>query len=60
MKGKAHEATDVKYDNLGQGVKNNLSFLLPDFDYGVKYTVKIDNVVVAGVSQNYQYDFKVE
>lgn len=58
--GKAHEATDVKYDNLGQGVKNNLSFLLPDFDYGVKYTVKIDNVVVAGVSQNYQYDFKVE
>lgn len=58
--GKAHKATDVKYDNLGQGVKNSLSFLLPDFDYGVKYTVKIDNVVVAGVSQNYQYDFKVE
>lgn len=57
--GVAHAATDIFYDNYSQAVPNQMSFLLPDFAYSVKYMVKVDNVMVNGSAQNYQYSFSV-
>ena len=57
--GATHAATDILYDNYSQAVPNQMSFLLPDFAYGVKYIVKVDNVMVNGTAQNYGYNFTV-
>lgn len=57
--GKAYTVSDILFDNYGQGVPNNLSFLLPDFDYNIDYTINIDNVLVNGETKNYQYSFNV-
>ena len=52
--------TGILFDTQSQGVPNNLSFLFPDFEYGVNYTVNLDNVTVNGQVKNYQYSFKVD
>jgi uncharacterized protein YkwD len=58
--GKQYSPTGILFDTQSQGVPNNLSFLFPDFEYGVNYTVNLDNVTVNGQVKNYQYSFKVD
>lgn len=59
LNGKAYTVNGIQYDREGQGVPNNMSFLMPDFEYNVDYRVNVDNVMVNGTQSNYQYDFKV-
>lgn len=59
-KGVVHPISDVQISYASSGVPNNYSFLLPDFEYGVNYTVNVDRVLINGEPKNYQYSFKVE
>lgn len=58
--GKKYEVAEQLFDNSGQGVPNNLSFLFPDFQYNTSYKVNVSNVMVNGVAQNYEYSFSVK
>lgn len=51
---------NISIDYNGSGIPNNYSFLLPDFVYGERYTVNVDNVLVQKELKNYQYQFKVD
>lgn len=59
-KGVIHPIASPEISYKSSGLPNSYSFLLPDFEYGVRYTVNVDNVTVQNKPQNYQYSFKVE
>lgn len=58
--GVVHAISDPQISYKSSGIPNSYSFLLPDFEYGVQYTVNVDNVTVQNKPKNYQYSFKVE
>lgn len=59
-KGVVHPIASPEISYKSSGIPNSYSFLLPDFEYGVRYTVNVDNVTVQNKPKNYQYSFKVE
>lgn len=59
-KGVVHPIASPEISYKSSGIPNSYSFLLPDFEYGVRYTVNVDNVTVQNKTKNYQYSFKVE
>jgi hypothetical protein len=55
----SYTITDKEYDNIGYGLPNNLEWRTQGLDYNIKYTVKINNVLVGTETKNYDYWFRI-
>ncbi|MDR2424897.1 MAG: CAP domain-containing protein [Prevotellaceae bacterium] len=49
--------SDVEYDNLPEGLPNNLQWKVNGLNKGITYTVRITNVVIDDESKDYEYTF---
>lgn len=57
--GTAQTISKLAFDNDGSGLPNSIQFNFDTLSYNTTYDVKISNVKVKGVTQNYTYWFKV-
>lgn len=55
----SYTVNNIKFDNDGYGTPNNIEWKTAGLQYNVKYTVKINNVIVKGQTKNYEYWFKI-
>jgi len=57
--GETLQVNSIYYDNEGYGIPNNLQWKANEIKYGIKYTVNINNVKIAGINKNYEYWFNL-
>lgn len=50
--------SNIRYDNLGYGLPNNIQFNVAGLQDNVSYEVTIANVLVVGVAKSYTYTFR--
>jgi uncharacterized protein YkwD len=57
--GTALTVSNIRFDNTGYGLPNNLQFAVAGLAEGVSYDVTIADVTVRGRSQSYSYSFRI-